>query len=244
MPKVSWNKATKVADSPETAAAVSSENETTTAIATVPNPGSLAPVPARGVGEEGEWDPSMDKKPYLALFSNKSDNADEFPEWIGTWVIDKQVSLGKEFVFIPVFLKNWFEEETEFGSGDIPERWATSAEARASGKAFRTVGELQMLIEIPAAKLADEAVLRYSVELAGKLYVPVKYTTRKSSFTEVYQTVRTDKSRWLKGHYPSGQYRMTVKKVTGKFTYLAPQLRAAGPTPEDVRAAIQDQFGV
>lgn len=245
MPKVSWSKATAAADAAATTVE-EAQPETSTAVAIVPR-GNMAAVPPRGPtgsDEEGEWNPSMNKSPYLSLFSNKSDGADETPEWIGTWVVDKQVSLGKEVVIIPVILKHWYEEVTEFGSGDIPDRWNTSAEANASGKEWTMVGEIQLLIEVPEAKLADEIVETLSIELAGKRYVPVKYTNRKTSWKEVYSKIRTDKTRWLKGAYPNGQYRLSIKKKTGQFTFLAPSLRNAGETPEDVRVAIRDEFGI
>lgn len=244
MPTVSWSKAkTPTASTDETSTAAA-ETPSSTAVATVPK-GNTAVVPANTAPDyEGEWSPSMNKDPYLSLFSNKSDNADEFPEWIGTYVVAKKFSLGKEIVAIPVMLKNWFEEKTEFGSGDIPDRWNTSAEAIASGKEYQTVGEVQFLVEVPEAKAGEDIVQDHAVEYGGKLYVPVKYTCRKTAFNTVYAQIRTDKNRWLKGRYANGQYRLGITKKTSPVAYLAPTIRNAGATPEAVSNDIREKHNL
>lgn len=213
-----------------------------------------APAPTTEVGayqpendNVGESRQDLLKYPYLSLFSAKSKNADELTEWIGTWVFDKCISLGKEIVVIPVRVANYIEEKVEFGSGDIPEKWATLKEAIASGKPWQDAAELRMLIEVPDGKEDSRVEV-----IGGKRYAPAVYTVRRSSMG-VYRTMRTDYDGWLgKGEngatygkrYANGQYLLGIKKVPGQAgPYLAPTIKAHGYVPAAVRAEIKERFG-
>lgn len=213
-----------------------------------------APAPTTEVGayqpdndNVGESRQDLLKYPYLSLFTTKSQNADELQEWINTWVYDKCASIGKEIVVIPVRVANYLEEKTEFGSGDIPEKWATLKEAIKSGKPWQDAAEIRMLIEFPDGKEDSRAEL-----IGGKRYVPAVYTVRRSSLG-VYRTMRTDYDGWLgKGEngatygkrYANGQYLLGIKKVVGQAgPYSAPTIKAHGYVPAAIRAEIKERFG-
>lgn len=239
MATMSWSKATQAA--PETQTQGVPEAGTTAVGAYQPENDN--------VGEDRR---DLIKYPYLSLFSAKSNNAEEFPSWIGTWVYDKTFSLGKEIVLVPVRVSLSYQEKTEFGSGEIPERWATLKEAVASGLPWQEVGSIQALIEVPEgnSQAAEDGRV---LEFAGKKYLPVEYTVRSSAFGAVYRTLRTDYDNWLaKGahgarygkRYANGQYLLGIKKVTGQAgPYLVPTLKGHGYVADDVRAEIKEKFG-
>ena len=229
------------------------ENETptaTTAVATTTPPGAVATVtddqPDDNIGENR---PDLLRYPYLSLFSSRSENADEFPTWINTWVYDKSFSLGKEIVVIPVVLSMYYEQKTEFGSGEFPQKWQKLADAVASGLPFHEAAEIRMLVEVPMdLNIKDPRIL----ELAGKRYVAVVYNVRKTSF-KVYRIMRADYTGWLSGgengklygkRYANGQYLLgSEKKVGPAGPYQAPTIKAHGEVAADVRAAIKEKFG-
>lgn len=249
MPTVSWGRA-KAGSQPVTenseGAAVTPEGDPQAVALATQGSMAVGPVNDPVPENQGEWDASMNRDPYMSLFSNRSEQASELPEWIGQWVVKKEVAIGKEIVFIPVFLRHWFEEETEFGSGEIPERWDTVSEARVSGKKYKMVGEIQMLVEVPEAKKDDMALSQYTADFAGKWFIPVKYMCRSTAFSVVYSELRSAHPKnFLKGRYANGMYRLSSdKKPHPKGAYLVPKLRIAGATPQDISDAIREKFKV
>lgn len=233
MPTVSFSRAKAAAPVVEAEPVAS----TSTAVATI----DAAPPPAPYVQSkqlEGEFSSRDLATPYLGIGQKTSKTTDDHPEWVGKWIYDKATCLGDTVKAVAIRMRKYYEEVTEYDSGDIPQRWRSAAEAEASGLEFRDVADIDLLIEA-------ETEHDCAIELAGKLYLPARLTVRSSSYKGVVGVIMRDLKGWLKADLASGYYEISTKKVTTpKNSWYVPTLSTAGKVPEDLRAAIASEFDV
>jgi hypothetical protein len=185
---------------------------------------------------EGEFTARDMSIPYLSLGQKSGTLCDDHPDWIGKWVYDKNTCLGPEIKVVILKLAKYYEEVTEFGGEDIPQRWDTVAEAKAAGVEYKECATVDLLFDAPA-ELADAGMI-------GSL-APARMTVRSSSYGRVVGMVLKDLAGWLKNDLAGGYYRMSVeKKSNGSNSWFVPKLKADGKVAADVRQQIKDTFQV
>lgn len=205
----------------------------------------------------GDWGGASSAPPSLLLSQKTSKYVeDEGPLQgkFGLWVYDKSTILGppsdakayspeldralkKDSVLVIVcHAAVLFEEDVPFGEGIIPDRWRSSAEARASGKKYIDVGILDML-------LAYEDEHEQLLVLDGKGFLKVRFYAKNAAFRQVAARVKDDAKTWLKGDLASGFYELTVTKMSGaKSAYWVAGAKSAGKVPASLREAIKTEF--
>lgn len=189
---------------------------------------------------QGDWGASDVATPYLTICQKSGQLFDEMPEALGKWVFDKSVCLGDTMRGAVFTMVKYFVEDRPFGDSQIPQRWESVAEARASGLAFKDVADIHILVEMPLDDAPQNAF-----EHGGKAWVPAKYTVRSTAFGRTVKPIMRDLPRWLNGDFASGVYAFGVeKKVANGNSYYTPTLRADGPTPGEVREYINAEFAV
>ncbi len=204
---------------------------------------------------EGDLSGTTVPIPYLALTQKTSGVVDEHPEWMGKWCYDKTTLVGlpadpkqysteltralsKDSVLgIVTKVKVGYEEKIEFDSGIIPQRWASAAEARASGVEYQEVGTIDVLLAFDG----DHDQVRL---VGGFQFLPARLIVKKSAYRNVAGAIIRDSSTWLHGDTCSGWYEFAVNKITGKQTYWSPVAKGAGKVSAELREAIRNEFGV
>lgn len=238
---VSFSRAKQVAGvkapaPPESGTAIVPAN-TNTAVGSVDPGGCLV----------GEFDSSILRKPpVIALVSGNSTVALENPEWLGQFVWDKAVALGKEAVIIPTRMTNSFKEDRPFADKNPtpPAFFKNIAEAKASGLKYMAVAVVEMLIELTPEQAKLGPLEAHKVSLAGKDYLPATLWVQKTSY-DVARTLVEDLKRWLGGRFANGQYKLTTRVCQGPSgPYRSPILKAHGKTPQDVSEAIHAEFSI
>ena len=213
-------------------------------------PAELPAVPVAAAGLPGQFEGDFDSRdrsyPYLSVVSKQSKAVDDNPTWIGGLLYDKTIFLGHQGVVV-VFTKvrKFYEEVTEFDSGDIPQKWDRREEARAwaaggADRSFREAADLDLLIECTDESQIEHAIL----DADGLFYMPARMTVRSSSYGLV-RTLFTDINKWLKGDLSGGLYVLATKKMdNGKNVWYVPTVKAQEPTPENLRSVIREVAGV
>lgn len=222
-------------------------------------PGPLAPAAAAFASPAsqitGDLSGVSEPIPYLALAQKTSKCVEDDPSLMGKYVYDKSTRLGpptdpklyapdigrdmKPDSILGIVTKAdvFYEEVVDYDSGIIPNRWKTAAEARASGLPFHEVGVIDILI-------ATDIDHEQTVIVADLPFLRARFFAKKAAFRNVAGVVIRDSRTWLAGDTCSGLYEFTSVKMTGKNTYWTPGLKAAGKTPDALRAAIREEFGV
>lgn len=193
---------------------------------------------SRVAGLEGEWGREDTLIPRLALVQKTSEIADSDPTLVGSFIYDGLFALGSELRIVVTGMRNFQEEVTEFGSGEIPAKFETLEEARASGVKTEKVYEVDLLFRADDPSLYEFCL----VEVGEERYVPARMTLRRSGKT-VAQVVATDLGRHLKGDLLSGMYDLRSEKIAGsKGVYYAPRVRSAGPPTDALRERLRVVF--
>lgn len=233
--------------------------ETSTAVVPVSTTGgAVAPVENHNAAPQlaGDWGGATEATPELRLSQKTSKYCEEGPlqGQFGKWTYAKELVLGlpedpktyspeltrtlaKDSVLVIVCQAAiMYEEQTEYGDGNIPERWRTASEARASGLAFREVGIIDMLV-------AFEGEHEQLLAIGGKGFLKARFYAKKSAFRDVAARIAADARTWLKGDLASGFYELGIEKLTGpKGAYWVAKAKSAGKVPEALRAAIKAEF--
>ncbi len=195
----------------------------------------------------GEFSSAILKKPpVIKLVSGNSEAALTSPEWIGQFIWDNAVALGKELVIIPTRLTNSFKEDRPFGDKNPtpPAHFKTYAEARASGLKIMDVAIIEMLIELAPEQAKLEPLEAHKVSLAGKEYLPATMWVQKTAY-DCARTLVHDFKKWLGGRLANGQYKLSVKIINGASgPFRSPTMKAHGKTPADVSDAIAAEFSI
>lgn len=191
-------------------------------------------------GVEGEFKSSDAAIPYIAIGQKAGTLCDDHPDWMGQFVFDKALPLSSSIKFLVLTMRKFYEEVVEYGSDEIPQRFETAAAARAANVEFRDAATIDILVEIPADQAENFAIIDHD----GKFYAAARWGVRSTAYGKTVGIIFRDLATWLKGNPRNGFYTATTeKKSNGKNTWWVPSLKAAGPVPDGLRAAIEEQFG-
>ena len=185
---------------------------------------------------EGDFQATDVRIPYLSICQKSGNLMDEHPDWLGQFIYDKALALGRSINVVFFKVKKYFEEDLPYGSEGIPQRFDTLAEAREAGVEFKDCANLDLLVEVPAGFDGAE-------ELDGKFYTPARYTVRSTAYGATVKILMKDVSFRLKGGLRTGRYRLEVeKKTNGSNSWFAPKLVADGFSSQEVQAFINERF--
>ena len=209
--------------------------ESTTAVATT----EMLPVQQHIADTPEEPNSLADMKiPVLKIGQRTGNATDEHPEWVGKWIYDDGAYVNDKVSAITLQATKFYQEDVEFDSGIIPEKWYSQAAAQASGKPHVVCAELFLMIEAPEGY--DQVI-----EMGGKGFVLARVYVRKKAFTDSFGVINTDRRLgWLKGDWSAGWYQWSTYKVPGKNPYYVPKLKAAGKVDEALRTEIREKLGV
>jgi hypothetical protein len=197
---------------------------------------------AQIAGLDGEFGQADIAKPFLSVVSKQSKIMDTHPEFMGKFLYDKTHCLGDVIRVIVFGMRKYYEEQLEEDDRDsIPQRWDSSAEAKASGLQFRDVCDIDLVIEDQTAELSDLARFEHK----GKYYLPARTTVRGGAYRNTVGILLRDASGWLGKVLHSGFYEWsTEKKSNDRTTWYVPVVKADGKVPEDLRERFRQEFGV
>jgi hypothetical protein len=197
---------------------------------------------AQIAGLDGEFGQADIAKPFLSVVSKQSKVMDTHPEFMGKFLYDKQHCLGDVIRVVIFGMRKYYEEQLEEDDRDsIPQRWDSSAEAKASGLQFRDVCDIDLVIEDQTAELSDLARFEHK----GKYYLPARTTVRGGAYRNTVGILLRDASGWLGKVLHSGFYEWsTEKKSNDRTTWYVPVVKADGKVPEDLRERFRQEFGV
>jgi len=185
-------------------------------------------------GLEGEWSSRDAAIPQLAVGQRMSKSLEEHPEFLGKFVYDKGESLGDTLRVIVTRMRKYYLDNTDYGSGDIPNRYANMTEVRAAGQ----VGNVVDVVDVDMLVLSatDEQYERCTfTDSEDHGYYPVRMTVRGGNLLSFVGVVVRDLAGWLKGCMETGFYEIrSVKKTNAKGTWYAVAAKAAGKVPEDL----------
>jgi len=228
------------------AAAPKQEEETQTAAIAVREPAKVAVCGSAGAapipGLDGEFTAADITKPFLSVVSKQSKIMDTHPEFMGKFLYDKAHCLGDQIRVIVVGMKKYYEEQLEEDDRDsIPQRWDSSAEAKASGLQYRDVADIDLVIEDQTSELSDLARFEHK----GKFYLPARTTVRGGAYRNTIGIILRDVTGWLGRVFHSGFYEWTTeKKSNDRTTWYVPVVKADGRVPEDLRERFRQEFGL
>jgi len=228
------------------AAAPKQEEETQTAAVAVREPAAVAVSGSAGAapipGLDGEFTAADITKPFLSVVSKQSKIMDTHPEFMGKFLYDKTHCLGDQIRVIVVGMKKYYEEQLEEDDRDsIPQRWDSSAEAKASGLQYRDVADIDLVIEDQTNELSDLARFEHK----GKYYLPARTTVRGGAYRNTVGIILRDVTGWLGRVFHSGCYEWTTeKKSNDRTTWYVPVVKADGKVPEDLRERFRQEFGL
>ena len=216
-----------------------SEGESSTAIVETPQLTTSQLVAQMAVPSafEGDFTASDIRIPKLSLVSKQSKIMDDRPEWLGHFVYDNAVSLGKSINVVFFKIKKFFEEKLPDGSTDMPQRFDTLAEARASGSVFKDAAYVDLMIEV-----SDQFDGGEEVE-PGKFYIPARLTAKGTSYWAVVPVLLKDASVRLKGNLTAGSYKMDAeRRQNDQTSWYTPKLSANGRSSQEVQDFIANRF--
>jgi hypothetical protein len=185
---------------------------------------------------EGEFTSRDFAIPSLVVCQKSGKLMDDNPAWLGHLIYDKCLDLGASAKAVFFRVKRYFIEDLPFGSDGIPRKFDTVAEAREAGVDVADIAELDCLIQVPADFDGGE-------QIGDAHYAPARYTVRSTAFRATVPILRKDVSLRLKGNLAAGVYTISaVKKTYGPNSWFAPQLAAAGATPDVVLQYIAEKL--
>ena len=233
--KVSFSKTSTATPPPAQATSTAS-----TELAVTETP-SMAVAAPDAVGGDNGWKRRVMQKPYLSIGHRTGDLTAEHPEFTGKLIYDKTVPLPEPARIIVVGMQHGYEEDKDYNSEGFPDRFASEAQAIASGKPFYDTVQLDLLIECdPAHDLAQFSML----EIGDKCYAPALFGTKKKTMRRTAGVIVRDEMAWLKGDTRSGFYQLLVALDTSaQNPYFIAYVKADGAVSKELRNAIKEKFG-
>lgn len=194
---------------------------------------------------DGEFSNQDIAVPFLKIGQKTSSGVDDNPAMIGAFVWGDGLVLGKDPMPV-VFLRmsKYYMEKVAYGEAQIPKKWRLRAEADAAGVEYEEHGILELLIEVPKAKVSElEEFICLSVGDTDFLAARMDVKTR--AYRNTIGVLLRDKDNWLKGFFYNGKYTIaTDKRTDGKNTWFVPTIKACGPTAKDLQDEIRTRFGI
>lgn len=187
---------------------------------------------------QGDSSAATVRPPSLRIIGKTGKLCDKFPKNIGELLYDGEVLIGSAIKAVVVAMKFGFEQTVDYESGDIPERWETVAEAKASGLDYHPTAQVSLLLEMPEG-------IELGEDINGKFYAPALFYLKKFEVSKWNSIIRKDAQLRFKGDPRKGLYTISAELIKGtKNSWYGPKLSAAGNTPDAVYDFIVGQLNL
>jgi hypothetical protein len=209
-----------------------SVNESTELAATKPAALSTNVSSSQGADVQGEVNLSDLRLPRLNLVQRTGDLPDRFD--FGSFVINKEVSLGKTVEFIALSIKKQYQEKRPYGDTERGAIYDTAEQVREAGGSlgyadyqFSELAHIFLLVKMPEgledSPDAASVVDLFMYEIDGARYAPVIYSVGRSSYTSLAKALLTARQFMLRKGLWTGRWTMTSKVDKGpKGTWVTP----------------------
>lgn len=187
---------------------------------------------------QGDSSATQVRPPSLRIIGKTGRLCDQFPKNIGELVYDGEVILGTSVKAVVVSMKFGFEETIPYGGDDIPERWDSVADAKASGKDYHPTAIVSLLLEMPQG-------IELGEQIDGHFYAPAVFYIKKFDVSTWNSILKKDATLRYKGDPRKGLYTISAKLIKGKAnSWYGPELKAAGNTPDKVYEFVVGQLNL
>ena len=194
-------------------------------------------------GLEGDWSSRDAAIPVLKIGQKSSKEIEEHPEWLGRFIYDNSESLGDSLTVIVTRMRKYYIEDTEFGSGVLPQRYANMDEVRAAGQVGNVVDAVDADVLIASATPEQYERCTFT-DSSDNGFFPARITVRSGNLSSFTGVVVRDLGGWLRGAMETGFYTVKlVKKSNAKGSWYAITAKAAGKVPADLVRQIQLAYG-
>lgn len=177
---------------------------------------------------QGDSSATQVRPPSLRIIGKTGKLCDQFPKNIGELVYDGEVILGTSVKAVVVSMKFGFEETLSYGGDELPERWDSVADAKASGKDYHPTAIVSLLLEMPQG-------IELGEQIDGKFYAPAVFYIKRFDVSTWNSILKKDAMLRYKGDPRKGLYTISAKLIKGRAnSWYGPALAAAGNTPDKV----------
>jgi hypothetical protein len=204
--------------------------------------------PAAGIeGEVGQKDIQL---PRLNLVQKMSDlvNQGISPN---TFVLNKEIPLGKSFEAVVVRLKKQFQQDLPYGTDVQPHVCDTLAEVREAGGSiewgaenhYSEIAHMQMLVKAPEG-LPEEALDNFPYEVDGSHWAPCMFTAAKTAYKTSAKPVITAAFSTLRQGLHHGLWTVTAElKSNAMGSWSIPQFKLTGRTKPEMAELVESLNG-
>lgn len=198
---------------------------------------------SQGADVQGEVNLSDLRLPRLNLVQRTGDLPDKFG--FGSFIINKEVSLGNAVEFIALSLKKQYQEKRPYGDTERGAVYDTAEQVREAGGTlgyadyqFSELAHIFLLLKEPEGldTNPDAESVRdlFMYEIAGARWAPVIYSVGRSSYTSLAKALLTARQFMLRKGLWTGRWAMTSKIEKGpKGTWVIPLPTFKGKLSEE-----------
>lgn len=238
--KMSFADTAKPAEAPET-------KEPTTAVARpLKEELALATQRSTPAGIEGDVGAKDIQLPRLNLIQKMSDlvNSGFLPN---SFVLNKEIPLGKQLECVVVRLKKQFQQELPYGSEVTPHTCDTLAEVREAGGStewgadnrYSEIAHMQLLVKAPDG-LSEEQLDAFPYEVDGSHWAPCMYTAAKTAYKTSAKPVITAAFGVLRQGLGNGLWTVTADlKSNPMGSWSVPQFKLTGRTKPEMLELVE-----
>ena len=218
-------------------------------LAIAAKPSAPVAVYVEGEDAEGEFTASDFQRPSLNLVTKTSANVDVFG--IGTWVVGKEVAVGKmsePLNVVGLKIQKAYQEQLPFGAGR-PRMFRTAEEVTAAGLSLqyetdapKAAQVLGIRFWLPQPKDVDAPHI-FTLESPEGLGAVVKFFAARTTYTSVGKPLIDACRSFLspsKGGIVAKWWELSaMKKVNGANSWLLPLIKPGKPTSPEMAAFLK-----
>lgn len=217
-------------------------------LAIAAKPSAPVAVYVEGEDAEGEFTARDFQRPSLNLVTKTSANVDVFG--IGTWVVGKEVAVGKmsePLNVVALKIQKAYQEQLPFGAGR-PRMFRTAEEVTAAGLSLQYEAEakaaevLGVRFWLPQPKDVDAPHI-FTLESPEGYGAVVKFFAARTAYTSVGKPLIDACRAFLspsKGGIVAKWWELSaMKKVNGANSWLLPLIKPGKPTSPEMAAFLK-----
>ena len=219
---------------------------TTTTAPSVKEELAAVAAPTQVTGIEGEIGNRDIQLPRLNLIQKMSDmvNAGFQPN---TFVLNKEIPLGKTLEAVVVRLKKQFTQDLPYGTDVQPHTCDTIAEVREAGGSiewgaenkYSEVAHMQLMVKAPDG-LTEEQLDSFPYEVDGSHWAPCMFTAAKTAYKTSAKPVITAAFSTLRQGLHHGLWSVTADlKSNPMGSWSVPQFKLTGRTKKEMAELVE-----
>jgi hypothetical protein len=247
MAKMSLNEAAKATETVEAVVTTEAVKQTLTTETVKPLKEELAVSKTSAVsGIEGEVERGDIQLPRLNLVQKTSElvNQGFMPN---SFVLNKEIPLGKTVELVVVHLKKQFQQDLPYGSDVQPHTCDTLTEVRDAGGStewgadnkYSEIAHMQLLVKAPA-DLPEDALDFFPYEVDGSHWAPCMFTSAKTAYKTSAKPVITAAFSTLRGGLHQGLWSAVAEvKSNVMGSWAVPKFKLTGRTKPEMAELVE-----